>query len=284
MDKAHCPGRKVDVKKQIRCKARRLKGEAYLVKQTLLLSKVKQNRNEIRNVEMPFRNKVPEFHDSKTKYSTHHIENSGTKADTQRMSDTPKQDIHLTIDRQCSLPEKLNVEQSGSTFGSPVLSKSLSFGNISEFNCFNNHSNIIISIVDEKDVRDESQGTELLLAGKSDDSLSLTSVTISAESEESSSRTPSPNVIKEPSSPPPKFWDKTSEWKKTNELKWANKDMFGEEILSEHGVIKLPNHPQKKQGSNAKRRAMKTWAELSKRIGDDEYFTTDSDTPEFEVI
>ena len=83
--------------------------------------------------------------------------------------------------------------------------------------------------------------------------------------------------------PSPKLWDKTGEWKRTNELKWANKNMFGEDVFTEYGIVEMPNHQLKNSGSNAKRRAMKTWGELSQIISDEEHITTAPLLSEFQV-
>ena len=138
-----------------------------------------------------------------------------------QISDTQKKFVHLTINSLCFLQQNQNADLLGSRYGSPVLTKTVSFDNITEFHDVDNHS-IVISTIYEKETMDESQATQLLSGshvGTNNGSLSVLPMMISQDPKEVlpnsfSSRSSSPAMAQEPSSLPSlKVWDKTNEWK-----------------------------------------------------------------------
>ena len=202
-----------------------------------------------------------------------------------QIPDQAENNVHLKRNhRQNSFHQSINGEVSSHSHGSPDLSQTTSFQNVREFNDFDSH-NVLNAEMEES--RTEYQ-QDLCRAMKNDkDAIQLSFVTTSQKpysSDYELNEQCSVNEVIEPTpGPSPKLWDKTSEWKRKNELKWANKNMFGEDVFTEHGTVKIPIPQLKNYGSNVKRRTMKTWGELSQMVSDEEYITTAIPVSEFQV-
>ena len=201
-------------------------------------------------------------------------------------SDQEEKNVQLKSDpHQNSFNQRINREVSRPGYGSPDLSQTHSSQNHRGFNDLDNHNIAINAEIQES--RTEYQ-QDVCHSMKNDKDLIqplfvTNSQTPNSSDYEFNEQCSVHEVMGPTLGPSPKLWDKTSEWKRTNELKWANKNMFGEDVFTEHGIVKMPNHQLKNSGSSTKRRAMKTWGELSQIVSDEEYITTALLVSEFQV-
>ena len=185
-----------------------------------------------------------------------------------QMSDQEEKSLQLKSDHhQNSFNQRINGEVSSPGYGSPDLS----------------YTNNIVCNAEIQESRTEYQ-QDVCHSMKNDKDSSVTTSQMPNSSDcELDEQCSVHEVIGPTLTPSPKLWDKTSEWKRTNELKWANKNMFGEDVFTEYGIVKMPNHQPKNSGSNPKRRAMKTWGELSQNVSDEEHITLVPLVSEFQV-
>ena len=193
-----------------------------------------------------------------------------------QIPDQAENNVHLKRNhRQKSFHQSINGEVSSRGHGSPDLSQTTSFQNGREFNDFESH-NVLNAELEES--RTEYQEDSHRAMENDKDSIQPSFVTTSQTPNSSDYELNDQRSVHEVIGPTPgssaKLWDKTSEWKRKNELKWANKNMFGDDMFTEHGIVKMPIHQLKNYGSNVKRRTMKT---------DEEHTTTTIIVSEFQV-